>query len=654
MTVLELVVGGTPDNPPRTPTATLDLAGYNIGERIYLHTDGFSPSVRTKRTMTKTIGRNGQRLIEVEADNATIELYTYLSGGGYTELEYARREIAKYVQQAEDYESNGIGSPVWIRHRWTPVALKDKADPQVGQWSRYWRVLGADMEWPRDLHAGQLASGNVERLLTRLVCAPVAMGHRELAYNTAGLPGVDSDISLSKAVSLSTTTGDWCIAGWFKHLAASYCVFELYYTANYYFNARYNAANTRWEIRYKAGGSVVLMYSGAYTYTAGTWLHVAMSTNGNLYINGVLTTTMGVYGWQLGTFYLGDRLSGSDTGYAGNVDGWRIWEENWTQAEIQALYADELPVKTAGLDIGRPLYNKSRDGSGALDNCDGTISGAARDNWTVIGAVPGDLPTPLRIIINPPNAGPTSAWGYYLGLETSAAGLTPTNQHWSEYSGTTDTGTSSGDAYKQDASIGSDWILFKDVNTQAYAELLRGRYTVLLRMRSVTTDVTLQPFIQFYDSDSRMLFAEKMVPDGSVMNLVEVGDLVIPDYESLPRVVWGAYVQYPGSSYTLYTDFVAILKNAVKLTLTTSANVTSATSDKLVVDNGAAELQKSTGQKFRDISYVGPVLEVVPGLYNYLFGLFGKDAAQHYPQLGSTVTVYVTPRWTTSGGPVAG
>lgn len=657
MTVLEFVTGGTPDNPPRTPTETLDLAGYNIGERIYLHTDGFSPSVKAKRTTTKTIGRNGQRLIEAESDNVTIDLYTYLSGTGYTQLEYARREIAKYVQQAEDYEINGIGSPVWIRHRWTPPTLKDKEDPQAGQWSRYWRVLGADMEWPRDLHAGQLVSGNVERLLTRLVCAPTALGHRELAYNIAGVPGT-SDVAFSKAVSLSTTTTDWCIAGWFKHFAGDYCAFELYYTSSYYFNVRYNNSSTRWEIRYKAGGSEVQVNSPSSSYTAETWLHIAMTNNGSVYVNGSLRTTMGAYGWSTGTLYLADRLSGSDTGYADRVDAWRVWEENWTATEVQALYADELPIKSDGLTIGRPVYNKTRSGAGSLDNCDGTISSNAKDNWSVIGNVPGDLPTPLRVIINPPTAGPTSSgWGYYLGLETSATALTPTNQHWVEYSGTTDTGSSSNDSYKQDTSISgsSDWILYYDISTQAYAELLRGRYTILMRFRSVTLDVTIQPFIQFYDSNSRVLFAEKVVADGSTMNLVEVGDFVLPDYESLPRIVWGAYINAPGSTYTVYTDFLTILKNAVRLTLTTSASITSSTTDKLIIEHGRAELQKSTGQKYRDISYVGPVLEVSPGQYNYLFALFGADGDQHYPQLASGgVTIYVTPRWVTSGGPVAG
>ena len=654
MTVLEFVVGGTSNNPPRIPAESLDLAGYGIGERIYLHTDGFSPSVEARRTMTRPVGRDGQRLIDVKTDNVTIDLYTYLSGTGYTQLESARQGIAKYLRLAELYNLHGIGSPVWLRHRWTPVALKDKADPQVGQWSRYWRVLGGDMEWPRDLHAGHLSSGNIEKVLTRLVCAPTALGHRELAYNISGVPGT-SDVAYSKAVALSTTTTDWCIAGWFRHFAGDYCAFELYYTSSYYFNLRYNNSSTRWEIRYKAGGSEVQVNSGSYTYTADSWVHIAMTNSGNVYVNGVLVTTMGAYGWSEGTLYLGDRLSGSDTGYADRIDAWRVWQENWTQAEVQALYADELPVKTADKSIGRPLYNKTRTGAGSLDNCDGTISSSAKDNWSVIGQVPGDLPTPVRLIINPPAAGPTTAWGYYLGIETSATTLTPTNQHWSEYSGTTDTGTSSNDSYKQDTSIGSDWILFRDVSTQAYAELLRGRYTILARMRSVTLDVTLQPFIQFYDSDSRILFKEKVVADGSTMNLVEVGDFVMPDYESLARVVWGAYVQYPGSSYTLYTDFLTILKNAVRLTLTTSANITSATSDKLIVDSGQAEIQKSTGQKYRDITYVGPVLEAMPGQYNYLFALFGKDGEQHYPQLASAgVAVYVTPRWVTSGGPVAG
>lgn len=395
------------------------------------------------------------------------------------------------------------------------------------------------------------------------------------------------------------------------------------------------------------------MYSGAYTYTAGTWLHVAMSTNGNLYINGVLTTTMGVYGWQLGTFYLGDRLSGSDTGYAGNVDGWRIWEENWTQGEIQALYNDELPVKTAGLDVGRPLYNKSRDGSGTLDNCDGTISGAARDNWTVIGAVPGDVAVSPRLVINPPTAGPTSAWGYYLGVESSLSTLTPGNQHWSEYSGTTDTGNSSSDGYKSDTLASSDWILFRDVNSQANAERLKGRYTLLMRFRSVTVGLTLQPFLQFYDSDTRTLFKEKTVTAGSIMNLVEIGDVVLPEYEALARVVWGAYVQNPSTTYTIYTDFLLAMKDAAKI-VPAAGSVSSTNTDLLIVDDGRVELQKSTGQRYKHLQYVGEPIQVRPGHYNYLFGLFGRDGEQHYPQFQSVVAVYVTPKWLLSGGPVAG
>ncbi|MGL6349325.1 MAG: hypothetical protein ACRC2U_05635, partial [Aeromonas sp.] len=129
MTVLELVTGGALDDPPRVPAETLDLAGSGIGERIYLHTDGFSPAVSARRTFAEARGRRGQRLIEVEADNIVIELASYLSGTGYAQLEYARREIARFVQMAELYEIEKIGSPVWLRHRWAPVNLKGKQDP---------------------------------------------------------------------------------------------------------------------------------------------------------------------------------------------------------------------------------------------------------------------------------------------------------------------------------------------------------------------------------------------------------------------------------------------------------------------------------------------------------------------------------------------
>ena len=234
MTVLEFVTGGTPDNPPRTPTETFDLAGNGLSERVYLPFDGFSAAAPGNRVYTRPRARYGQRLVDSEADNTTIELYSDLSGTGYTQIEYARAQIAKYIRLAEAYELGGTGEPVWIRHRWTSNDLKDIAEPEWGQWSRYWRVLGADMEWPSGLHAGQLISGNVERLVTRIVCAPAAMGHRQRALDADGIPGEDSDIALSTTLSGSEMDGNFTIAGWNKLVDGAF-TWEYYVDSNNFF-----------------------------------------------------------------------------------------------------------------------------------------------------------------------------------------------------------------------------------------------------------------------------------------------------------------------------------------------------------------------------------------------------------------------------------
>lgn len=673
MTVLQLISGGDEYSPPQTPTDSLDLAEFGgyIDHNCFLPYDGFSPaSGDSDYTWSGlTSQRAGQRLYDEKVDNAKVPLKFNLRGDTTGQLEWLRSQVQQYISRAKLYEKRGVGEPIWIRHRWTPEALRGKPEPVVGQWSRYWRVIaGGPLRWPRDVHSSLLHGGHVPATEAELVLSPFAYGRNQRLGHADGLAVSGSDVSFHYDIAAGVISGTtWTLAGWMKYPAnADFWPFELYGGSSNWLLAMYDYSESRWEFQYPSyyvpAGSTVAHNIGddIHVVVVATGSAIKFYVNGTLYINFTTTPLVDLTGGF--SLFLGSKYSAASTAYTNGLDGWRMWQNEFSASEIAALYADELPTKLSGGEIGRPPYLKTLGGFGAFDNVDGVLSSAAKDNWGVAHWLPGDVsPVVTDIELPQGSFGPSTAYGFYLGVQPDHETLTPSQQHWVDFSGTTDTGNSSGDAYNSESSSSNSTKVLT-LTSQDMIEHLHGRYRLLARMTITTAAQTVDvtPFIQFDDGNTAILFDTRTISTQANMQLYDLGDVVLSRWRNNPpkKLTWGLLIVRGGVTKVINLDWLLLLPNPVSMPLIGSASITVAAGHTVVIrpQERQVEVRDGSGYIERRLSYIGRDIDLLPGFYNYIWLVLGRDATQFYPAAtpaNGASQWYITPRWATSGPPVA-
>lgn len=647
MTVLRLISGGNLHSPPRTPTDTLDLVEFGAysDNNILLPYDGFSPISGQRDRVWRD-----QRLMEQTTDNARLVVRLNLRGTTVNHLEWLRYQIQKYLARAERYELHAVGEPIWLEHRWSPEALRTVSAPQVGQWSRYWRILtGEPLRWPGDVHGPQLAGGNVLGAEMELICSPYASGLQQQAFNIEGLPGVNSDLLMSLALDFSLGgTGEWTLGGWTAHVAASYTVCQMRVDANTWVHLYWDNSDGRFEVIRRSGGSSITYNGNSRSPNAGDALHlmlVGAAGSIKLYVNGALDITIGAAAaYTTGvTLYLGNNGAQTYTGRVDNLDAWRLWTETFTDAQVLALYDDEVPVKDAAGLIGQPFFGKTRLGDGVVDNCDDTN----RDNYMQCGNVAGDRAAHTLITIAPPTSSP--AIEYWLGLAWTDSNYDKSTLYI-DLAGVA-SGVTSGGQFKQTSAASAE---HSDTRSTDVELLDNKRYTLFARINQSSAAT----IAGFFDQGARNVSIRQTLDTISLdavsgWRLFALGDIWTTPIGDADAGLFKVGVNYAaGSSVFFNTDYLFLLPypNA-RLTLVGGSSMTVNAGEYISIEDRKSVLRGSgQSQQHYLFRYIGPRLDFEPGVYNTLYVL--QDDALNDIDHEVGVTVAITPRWETSGGAV--
>jgi hypothetical protein len=303
-------------------------------------------------------------------------------------------------------------------------------------------------------------------------------------------------------------------------------------------------------------------FSSTQSWSYGDWLHVAVRNpsgdNVELYLNGVLEltgsgATANNFVSPTGIFRLYKNTNPGTLVAAPLVlDGWRIWREALTAAQILQLYNNESAIKTAGDGIGMPPFLWTKDGDGGLDAVDGEVSSTAKDNFAVLGGVPGDAPAKVRFEFDPPTSGDVR--GYYLARRATKDVFTPEGTSFLDYSGTADSGSSSGDAYEASAAAGHHTL---DAAVGS-PDALRGRANILTRLKVTVVDANVWPYYKLGLSQIVKPSRPIVVPANSQFLLRDLANMRInwPQDAVPPTMEAGLYIEAV-SSDSLLDDLVA-------------------------------------------------------------------------------------------------
>lgn len=642
-----------------SPTRSLDLVAASGGGGVYLPWDAPAPAAAAKNILytPQTRHRDGQRRKASNRENAKFPIMMTLDGqGSMSYMERLRAEVTRFFEQAGLYEEESIGEPIYLEHCWHNNALlAAKPNPRVGQWRRFWRIIdGSIPGWGRGIHSDGLYSGIAIGVVADLECYPWAEGIQQKAYNTSGLPGVDSDLVLSLALDFSLSadgSGVWSIAGWVTDQDDDYTVLMLYQDSNNWSQVRWNNTSNRFEAVCRVSGSSTTYNGSSQSFTNGDDVHIELAQSGTtaaVYVNGAADISVSsIFAPTTGsTLYLGRDQASVHTGYVDDLDAWRVWTSTWSAAEVAALYADELVAKTAGETIGPPTYHKTRAGGGVYENCDDT----SRDNYGQIGNVAGDLPAKTIITIAPPTSSPEVE--YYLGIMRTLEDYDKTTLYL-DFSGTAH-GSASGGQYQQNTGTSAEVAATKTADV----ELLGGkRYTIFVRLNQQVS-ASIQGYFDMGALHTAIRqYTESVSLDAvSAFRLFKLGDVFAAPIGSADAGAFKIGVVYTaGSSTNFITDYIFILPypNARIMLANGETSMTVSAGDKIYVEDQTAVLRDATNKQRYLFRYIGPALEMQPHVINTLYLLQGRDGQSNDITKTSTVQVLVTPRWATSGGPVA-
>lgn len=650
MPVVKLIKGTT----KKSPTSELNLAETGGGRNISLPFGGFAPANADKKIAWsgQSLNHNSQKRSGQSRDVVEQTITLDLRGNNRQHLDILRGQIEQYCADAWLFNDQRRGESVWLKYRLTDD-LADKAEPVFGVWSKFREVLDGEFSWPKSLSDELLRANWVQGCDLKLTCAPYPEGCDITLANAAGLPEDEASVTLVGSIAAGDLPdSNLAVALWIEFPGGTdFTQFQLYYDSTHYLYTYWDDSESKWKIASNSGSGETETAAGATSsHTAGDLIHVMMVSNGTdirLYVDSSLSVTRTENYSPAGaalSLYLGTK-QGSFNPHPEGLDGVKVFAEEWSASEVATLYESELVIKSAGQYVARPAYMKTRVGLGGFDNVDGAISGGARDNWGVAGWIPGTAPALVKkVMIGGFSWGPNNVVGWHIGWQPSLSTITPTNQHWADVSGVSASGAASADAYYSSTTT-DDEDLTKSITASSYIALLRGRYTLLARIRCTgTTD--LKAFTEYLNSSSRTYFDTLSVGNTTFQFLRRVSDIHI-DYEDVPaKFDWGIRVERGGASIQLDVDFYMLIPNPVYVEMTGSDNITMTSSYSAVIYRDRGVILNGSGQIERLMSRVGPPIELWPGHYNYVWVVFGKIGSAYSVTVQMpTIAWVVTPRW---------
>lgn len=389
--------------------------------------------------------------------------------------------------------------------------------------------------------------------------------------------------------------------------------------------------------------------------TTPTVLHCTWSETGiTLTVNGTRTTNSAFTIPTLPTYiYIGSTAA--STGFCdGSIMDFGIYDHVITAAEALADY-NNIKQSADELDrIGAIPYFWTKDGDDQLDNC----NDSSRDNFAIVGGVPGDYPA--ETLIGAATSSNFNTFGSaYLSNLPMDVFYSPSSMVFADQSGTADVGNSSGDAFKRtnlsttEASLSANFLVSRSENLDP---LLDRNFVFLCRIADAGSNLQLKTR---YSVSGNVDSEFKAVTGSATAYLFETNPLFLPSNRRLFRddkvssqtitfVLRGK--RSSGSAANVDVDYANIFPYPyIKITGGDSSDLgfMYRSVQNQAVGIGATSVPDNIGALTNLAMQVygpGPI-EFIPSKLNLFQQLLGD--ATHAPTITYTATyyVYVTPRW---------
>jgi len=391
--------------------------------------------------------------------------------------------------------------------------------------------------------------------------------------------------------------------------------------------------------------------TAAQTFSANDLLVIhAVAKSGSLkiYIDGTEAATGSTYTPPtLGTyFYLGTSATPSQHAN-GTFFDFATYSIAPTAAEVLADYTNIAAIIADGERVGCIPWLWTKDGDDTVDNCDGEVSSADKDNWAMCGGIPGSIAAKTRLVLDPANA--TYENAIWLGLNVKDYGdyVPQASQYYIEASGTADTGNASGDAYSSKTLPAAPYPSIL-LSTITKPETLTGRINWFVRFKasSGTPSISMYPIIvingvNIYNSTA----VTKAASTSYELYYLGKTDIDLTEFDAEGLTI-SYQIAFNGSA-TIHVDFAQIIDGPLmKIQPTFFDTPDGAASasyfDEVTLEGRRANVDSSNYQPV----LTGDIIELVPDKLNRLYILMGDDSGTHV--ITNTLTfnsIDVTPRY---------
>lgn len=377
--------------------------------------------------------------------------------------------------------------------------------------------------------------------------------------------------------------------------------------------------------------------------TANTWyvMHLVIEATGSLtlYVNASAADSATAAGLadfgaylRLGSTY--SDLHQADT----NLAGMAVFETALTAAQVAADYANAAAVLADGARLESIPWLWTKDGDNIVDNC----NDSTRDNWCVVGGVPGSAPA--KTLLNVTVSGLDT--NLLLGLNAVKDWVDPAGYLYADYSGTADANSSGGEY--QNATIDTSGLVPFTVltiqdNPMRWAAFSGREFMALLRLYDVGASQVNYRFRPYgaagYNFDNNQTLSAawqiaRLLPFRTLRKADVGGD------ETGENISITLVPKRATGSADIRLDYVMLMPRP----LVSIASPFSSASPSLLIDGlNAVEYLPAFSNRFMipKPTVTGDAIELIPESLNTLLANAGATITR-------TVTfnaIKVTPRW---------
>lgn len=407
-------------------------------------------------------------------------------------------------------------------------------------------------------------------------------------------------------------------------------------------------------------GNTTTTAAAAAAWSAGDVItfHLTWGPTGGMiiYKNGTVFATQASFtvGALAASLFIGSIFNSTQQ-IGGTFADFRTYPHEMTAAEVTADYNNVSKVSGATADVcqrvGAIPWLYTSAGDGLVGAVDGNVSSVRKYNWAVAGGIPGSAPAIVELKLTH-STGVSFFGKLWISRLRANYFRSPTTLFYTDFSGTADSGASSGDAY-QSQSVNTSEVDWNAANYDAptYA-LLQGReFYLFTRLKdaganmtiaigfnfggvSYVTDYTaLSTFVAFYLYQTKPLIFTRL-------------ENIFTGHQLAAIQLWLASKRSSAGAANLSVDFFAVMVRPL-----TGLNFISSTGTGTVLHLKNRDLAAEDTGTITDRGNVdGDAFELDPGAYNILYHLLsnqlpGSGGVYLVTYTLTYTSVWVTPRY---------